>query len=222
MKARPSKRPSHRRISHWTTLVLGGIGLFILSVAIVLTLLEPAGGSLCASTVQRSTARSTLEVNPGLSVDTLQESLKASTAVALDAFPSNRRVGVTPGAAAAVWESLRQWPEAVIDIVKDAHDFEIRGPLPAIRKDERRGSLVIGGAGEAVSIRLASHELGAIYAFVGGTASGEASSLVFLDRHGSVVFRVVATRADSREEAGATAFASTFQYMTTLPSACRP
>ena len=223
MKRRSPKSPSQRRISFWTTLVLGGAGLLVLSITLVLTVLEPPRGSaLCASTIQRSSARSTLEVRPGTTIATLQESLKTSAAVVLDAMPVTRRVGVQPTAAAAVWESVRRWPEAVIDVEKETHEFEIREPLPPMRRGEKRGTFVIGAPGDAVYIRLDPLELGAIYALVGSSASGEASSIAFLDRHGDLVFRVVPGRADSRSTGSPSAFDATFQFMSTLPSACGP
>ena len=81
-----------------------------------------------------------------------------------------------------------------------------------MRTDAKRGILVIGSAGEGVYVRLAPFELGAICAFVGSSVSGEASSVAFLDRHGTVLVRLLPAGSRARDGADRTAFASTFQY----------
>lgn len=219
-KARTPKK-AKRPMSLSSALVLGGIGLLVLSAAIVLAFFEPEHGALCATSVQRSAARSRLEASPTLSVAAVAESLEESTATTLDAFPEDRRVGVSGSMAPLVWESLRQWPGAVVDLIKGGADFEITTSLPPLHSPKGSGQFVVGGQGEALNIRLRAAEVGAIYAFIGRLKAGDAPSVVFLDQRGAVLFKVVPPPADtSREDAIPAYFMKTFRMMGTLPGVC--
>jgi len=215
--------PKKRARRSWPSLgwVLGGIGVLALAVAVLVAVFEPNRSSLCATSVQRSAVRSKLETTPTLGVQLLSESIGASIATTLDAFPEDQRVGVAADQAPVVWESMRAWPSTVVDVMKGGADFEIVTPLPPLNRKAGSRDLVIGGVNEPLYIRLRGTDLGAVYAFIARTKSGDVPSVVFLDRRGEILFRVVPSPADlPKGESVPPFFLSTFRLMESLPVLC--
>lgn len=200
-------------------LILGATALLAFGAVMSVVWLEPARGRLCATTVQRSTARSRIQLSPAIELGTVAASLETSIAVTLDAFPAERRVGVPGTLTPLVWKSLQQWPDPVIDVARGGYELALRSPLPPLATSESRDQYVFGDSDATLMLRLKRSEIGAIYAFVAKRAGGEFPSVIFLDRRGAVVFTVIP--GEHGQDGFLPAhFRSTLRYMATLPGVC--
>jgi putative heme iron utilization protein len=172
------------RIAAWVLAAL------FLGTELVLAVLDPPHGTLCANERVRSRVRWELERQPDLPLAVLAEEIQGSWAQVLDAMPQDRRIGVPGAALPAVWRSASVWPDPVIVAWSPAHVFRIHGPL-SVSTDSAAGGFDFNAAAGAVTGDLRPSEIWAIYAYKARAGEHEMPELLFLDRRGALIFEIV-------------------------------
>jgi putative heme iron utilization protein len=172
------------RIAAWVLAAL------FLGTELVLAVLDPPHGTLCANQRVRSRVQWELERQPDLPLAVLAEEIHGSWAQVLDAMPENRRIGVPGAALPAVWRSASNWPDPVIVAWSQAHVFHIHGPL-SLSADPAAGGFDFKAAAGAVTGDLRPSEIWAIYAYKAQAGEHEMPELLFLDRRGALIFEIV-------------------------------
>ena len=167
------------------------LAALFLGTELLLALIDPVEGNLCAGNRLRSRVQWELARQPDLSLDVLAEEIHGSKAMVLDAMPSDRRVGVSGKELPAVWQWVSRWPDPVIILWGRGHSFEIHGPLTAVTIGERHADWSFAAAAGAVLGKLQPSEVGAIYAYYARTRGRDVPEMLFLDRSGELIFEIV-------------------------------
>jgi putative heme utilization carrier protein HutX len=193
----------------------------IVALAIGRVQAEDTGASLCVDAGQARLIQERFKSPERNLIEALRKELGLSEAAVISALPASRAVGVAGSEFAAVWESLRAWPDAVVAIRSSGHVLEVHGPIHAGEPSKVSKYFNLAPEGPGLSGHLRPDLVSAIYAVKLPGRSGDDHGVIFYDSAGEAAFGVyVPAEHAAADTTGLMGFETTRDRMQKLRAAC--
>jgi putative heme utilization carrier protein HutX len=166
------------------------VGLVVSQFAAPTLFAQPVVSPLCADPAQVKAIREKFGEAGRNAVEQLKKDLRLSEAGVVSALPADRAIGVVGAEFRQVWESLRNWPDAVVLIRKGGQVFEVHGPIHAGEPSKVSQYFNLDSAGPGLSGHLRPDQVSAIYAVNLPGRERDERGVLFFDAVGEVLFAV--------------------------------
>jgi putative heme iron utilization protein len=197
--------------------------LRFISAAVLLTLAQGpvlAGSSLCATPEQATTVKAlyaTATVPPTFMA---AAKLGIPEALVASAIAGQQAIGTTGAGFEAVWNSLQNWADATVVLLKSGYVFEVRGRIPGGAPSTKSHFYNLKQDGAGLGGHLRPDLVGAIYAVDLVGAQGPLRGVTFLDAAGEGIFGVYLPEGAEPKPALVAQFEKTRALIAGLPRVC--
>ena len=179
-----------------------------------------AASSLCATPEQATPVRAlyaTAKVPPTFMA---AAKLGIPEALVASAIAGQQAIGTTGAGFEAVWNSLQDWADATVVLLKSGYVFEVRGRIPAGAPSTKSQFYNLKQDGAGLGGHLRPDLVGAIYAVDLAGAQGPLRGVTFLDAAGEGIFGVYLPEGAEPKPALAAQFEKTRALIAGLPRVC--
>ncbi len=194
-----------------------------ISAAVLLSLAQGsvlASSSLCATPEQATAVRALYATAPVPPTFMAAARLGMPEALVASAISGQQVIGTTGAGFEAVWNSLQDWADATVVLLKSGYVFEVRGRIPAGAPSTKSQFYNLKQDAAGLGGHLRPDLVGAIYAvdFVG--AQGPLRGVTFVDAAGEGIFGVYLPEGAEPKPALKAQFEKTRAVIAGLPRVC--